>query len=142
MFDLKSVVDARKSVIEDIQKLKSELDILDQAIIDHYHEEYRTSLFKKDEPFGTVNIEDNGYKITFNTPKKVKWDQAALDKLFWEIKNDGADPYEYMDVKYNVSETAYKAWPSSIADAFEPARTVEEGAVSLKIEEREDAFKS
>lgn len=139
MFDIKDAYETRENLITNLQLLKAELDKLDQSIKDHYHEQFRAALFAKDEPFGTVNVEDGSVKITLTVPKKVKWDQDKLEALYREIYEDGEDPLEYLKVKYDVSENAYKSWPSAIVKAFEPARTVEEGSVSLKLEVKDVA---
>ena len=75
--------------------------------------------------FGTVTVDG----LVFNIPKNVSYDQEGLAKLYEEA---GA---EYIDVKYNVSESKYNAWPEVIRKQFTPLRTVKAGAISVKIKE-------
>ena len=46
---------------------------------------------------------------------------------------------EYIKIKYDVSESAYKAWPEVIRKEFEPARTVKPGATTVTIVKKEAA---
>lgn len=87
------------------------------------------ALAEKDEPFGTVNLGN----IKFNVPKKVEWDQTLLANLYKEI---GDTANEYMEVAYKVKEAAFKNWPSSIQNAFLPARTVKPGNTTIEFTEK------
>jgi len=89
--------------------------------------ELDAELQKKDEPFGVVTIGDVKYTVA----KKVEWDQSKLAALYQEI---GDTAHEYMDTVFKVKEAAFKNWPSAIQNAFMPARTIQQGAISIKIE--------
>ena len=90
-------------------------------------------LGKRDEPFGTFTA--NGIK--FNAPKTVIWDQEQLGELYKRIKDDGANPDEYIKVttKYSVSESEYKKWAQDIKDHFIGARIVKQGTIKINIGE-------
>jgi hypothetical protein len=95
------------------------------------NEELQSELAKKDEPFGVVTIGDVKYTVA----KKVEWDQEKLEYLFNDISSSGDNAEDYMDIVYKVKEAAFKNWPSSIQNAFLPARTVQPGSISIKIME-------
>ncbi len=103
-------------------------------ILLRYESQKQELLKEKPEPYGVVNVKDQGFKIAITTPKKVEWDQKELAKVVDEIRTAGQDPTEYVDIEYSVSETKYKAWPSAIKEAFINARTVQPGTATLKIE--------
>lgn len=96
--------------------------------------EVQNALDGKD--YGTANIETDTKTIKVTVSKKVKWDQDKLKNLWSDIEASGEKPDEYIKIKYDVSENAYKSWPSSISRAFDPARTVEVSKPTLKIEEK------
>ncbi len=83
---------------------------------------------------GTARIEDGGFVVVADLPKRVKWDQARLAAIVEQIRAAGEDPSEYVAIEFKVSERAYGAWPSSIRTAFEPARTVETGKPVYRID--------
>ena len=83
---------------------------------------------------GTVRIEDGGFVVLADLPKRVRWDQEKLAALVAEIRAAGDDPAEYVATEFKVSERAYGAWPSSIRAVFEPARTVQTGKPAWRIE--------
>lgn len=86
---------------------------------------------------GTVRIADEDCTVIADLPKRVKWDQARLAEVVERIRAAGEDPNEYVAVEYRVSERAYGAWPQSIRSVFAPARTVETGKPSYRIERTE-----
>lgn len=131
--------DTLNGMKDNLSQLLAQKDALDKTIthyknqiIDFCQAQINNELAKKDEPFGTANIGP----FSFNTPKKVEWDQVKLKTLYSEI---GETAHEYMDISYKVRETAFKNWPSSIQNAFLPARTVQPGSISVKIMEAKDA---
>ncbi len=89
---------------------------------------------------GTVRIEDGGFVVIADLPKRVRWDQEKLAALASEIRAAGDDPAEYVASELKVSERAYGAWPSSIRTAFEPARTVQAGKPVYRIEPAKEAL--
>jgi hypothetical protein len=97
----------------------------------------KSAYSEKPEPFGVVNLPLGNKIIKIDTPKKVKWAQDQLETLWNRMKEDNADPKQYIKVEYDVSETAFKAWGDNIKAYFIPARTVEAGNPSVKIVEGE-----
>ena len=82
---------------------------------------------------GTVRFDDDSVAVVADLPKKVVWDQTSLADLVEQIKGDGDDPTEYVDITFKVSERKYNAWPSHIKAAFQEARTVRTGKESFKL---------
>lgn len=117
------------------ESLDKAISTYKSQITEYCQNELAEKLADKDEPFGTVNIGP----FSFNVPKKVEWDQSKLEILWTQIQEGGENPYEYMNTIYKVKETAFKNWPTSIQNAFIPARTIQPGAVALKIKDSKDA---
>ena len=93
---------------------------------------------EKPEPFGVVNLSVAEKNIKLDTVKKVEWEQSELEKLWKKIEADGADPKQYINVVYSVSETLYKTFGDNLRAYFDPARTVRAGSTSIKISEKEE----
>jgi hypothetical protein len=87
---------------------------------------------------GTVRFED-GDVVVADLSKRVEWDQAQLAALVERIRAGGDDPAEYVEVVHKVLERKYAAWPSSIRDAFAPARSVRTGEPTSALSCREGA---
>lgn len=128
-FKLSDMVRELQNIKEDIEDLKAREGAIKDAILNRYEKDIAELYAAKAEPFGAVNIMDDGVTLSVTTPKKVEWDQDKLNALYKEI---GETAPEYMDVVYKVRETAFKNWPSAIQDAFIPARTIQPGATSIK----------
>lgn len=86
---------------------------------------------------GTVRIVDEDCTVIADLPKRVRWDQVKLADVVDRIRTAGEDPNEYVSLEYRISERAYGAWPQSIRSVFAPARTVETGKPSYRIERTE-----
>lgn len=131
-FDLLGHVTELESIKDQIDALKKREGDIKDTILSRYESDLKELYKAKDEPFGAVNIQDGIITLTVTTPKKIEWDQDKLEYVFNDIRASGHDPEEYIDIQFKVREAAFKNWPSSIQDAFIPARTVQSGTPSMK----------
>lgn len=76
---------------------------------------------------GTISVKDGDVKITCDLPKRVNWDQNTLAEIVDKLQQQGKNISEYVEVKYNIPEPRYTAWPSNIRAVFEPARQLNLG---------------
>jgi hypothetical protein len=84
---------------------------------------------------GTVRFDDNGFTVIADLPKRVKWDQSKLAQAVEVIRTKwGDDPADYVKTKLDVSEAAFANWPKAVRELFSPARTVETGRPTYRIE--------
>jgi hypothetical protein len=82
---------------------------------------------------GTTTIVRGNVELKVTTPKRVTWDQAALASMHQHIyENWDDDPNDYIQVKYSISENAYKNWPQSLQEKFIDARVVTPGPKTLE----------
>ena len=88
---------------------------------------------------GMVRIEDEGFVVAADLPKRVAWDQAKLAAIAARIRAAGDNPDDYVEPTLKVSERRYGAWPEPIRAGFEPARTVTVGAPKFTIMPKEPA---
>ena len=88
---------------------------------------------------GMVRIEDDGFVVAADLPKRVAWDQAKLAAIVARIRAAGDNPDDYVETTLKVSERRYGAWPEPIRAGFESARTVTVGAPKFTIALRETA---
>ena len=113
--ELKSLSNTKKQIVETILVRKSD--------------EIEAALKAKEEPYGSIHI--GNFEITVG--KKVTWNQTELANLAQQIMSAGEDPKEYIKISYDVSETAFKAWPTPIKSQFIPARTIARGNPTVKV---------
>jgi hypothetical protein len=88
---------------------------------------------------GIVRIQDGPVTVVADLSKRVDWDQTTLASLVEQIKTDGDDPTEYVDIAFKVSERKYNSWPNHVQAAFQDARTVRTGKESFKLILGEDS---
>jgi len=74
--------------------------------------------------FGAVHVTKDGYRVTENISKKVRWDQEKLFGVFHKIQSTGDNPFDWMKAEFKVGEKEYGAYPKNIQAVFAPARTV------------------
>jgi len=116
-----------------IKELTKKQTALKEELLEQLDTNIQLALTRKDEPYGVIHVE--GCEV--NVPKKVTWDQKQLAEIHQNILISNEDPADYIDVAYKVAESKFKVWPTSIRDRFLPARTVEAGNASIKIEKDE-----
>ena len=86
---------------------------------------------------GAVRFDDNGFVVVADLPKRVKWDQEKLRHAVEIIRSSwNDDPADYVKTKLEVSESAFTNWPRVVRELFQPARTVETGRPSYRLEMR------
>lgn len=124
-------------LIEEARGLKGIAETVTKAVTSEIENRFsdRIALAYRSEgkDTGTVHIEADGFDIEAAKTKRVEWSQATLAQVHAKIAASGDDPSEYLKVTYGVDERAYTAWPSHIRSAFEPARTVKPGPLTIKL---------
>jgi hypothetical protein len=120
---------------EAMERARRVKDRLDGALDVKYGARASTARAKTGKATGTVRLADGDFVITADLPKRVRWDQARLAEAVEIIRRDWHDdPAQYVRSELKVPETAYGSWPPAIRRLFEPARTVETGKPTYRIE--------
>ena len=135
-FTVDSVLSDLSDIDYRIEELKRQRSALETDLNDFIGSDVAQQLESKDYGCGTANVETNDFKVKVVVSKKVKWNQPQLAGIYAQIQASGENPADYIKVSYDVSETAYKAWPEKISKAFEPARTVEASKPKITFERK------
>lgn len=125
-----------KECDDEIEVIEAQKNAFQKELSELIADDVRIAMDGKPYGCGTANLEAQSFEIKCTIGKTVKWDQSKLQKLWNDILKSGEEPSQYIKVKYEVAEDAYKNWPSSIADVFEPAREVKAGKPKLEFKER------
>jgi len=120
-----------KATLAELDKQKA---VLEARLIEEAGDEIASQLDGKDYGAGTVNLEIESFKVKLTYSKKIEYDQAGLETVAQQLAARGEDPKEYIKTKLDVSETAYKNWPSSLQALFQAYRTVKVGKPTISIE--------
>jgi hypothetical protein len=120
-------LEKRSALILQIKALQEEVETIDEKIL--------SELADKVKPQGSTTVEYEGRKVTVTIPMTVKWDQGLLRDIREKIRVGGDNPDEYIEIKYNVKEVAYKNWPETLQKVFIPARTITPGKKRLEVKE-------
>lgn len=110
-------------------------DWLNGAISLRYGERAAAARLAEGKDTGTVRFDDGDCTIVADLPKKVEWDQSKLATLVSAIRAEDGDPTEYVDTVIRVPERKYAAWPRHIRTAFERARTVKTGKLTIRLKQ-------
>jgi hypothetical protein len=124
----------------DLYEQKGKLSGIEKCIDAAMNDRFGKRACQQNET-GTVRLEDeDGLAVKVEIPKRVEWDQAQLSGTAEKIVREwGEDPRQYLRIKYEVPESAFKSWPESLRKQFEPARTVKPGKPKFTIEQKETA---
>ena len=111
----------------EMKTLKRKKEELELDLKNYYQVEIAHQLSESDYGCGTAHMESKNWEVTCNIPKKIDWDQGVLSKKTAEIVHAGENPADYLKIKYDISENAYKNWPEKTQKYFCEARTVTPG---------------
>ena len=112
---------------------RSLADWLNGAIALRYGDRAAAARRAEGKDVGTVRFEDDEVTVIADLPKRVEWDQARLGEMVARIRTAGADPAEYVETTFRVSERKYGAWPAAIREGFEAARTLRPGRPTFRL---------
>jgi uncharacterized Zn ribbon protein len=113
-------------------------DWLNGAIALRYGDRAAAARRAEGKDAGTVRLDDGDVTVIADVPKKVEWDQVRLGQMVARIRAAGDDPDEFVETIFRVSERKYMAWPASIREGFEAARTVKPGKPTFRLTLREE----
>lgn len=116
-----------------LRESKAMADWIDGAIVLKYADQAQSARAAVGKDTGTVRFEDGPVTVVADLPKRIDWAQEKLAALVDQIRADGADPADYVDVTFSVPERKYTAWPTHLREAFEPARTVRTGKPKIRL---------
>lgn len=132
--DIDGMTEAQRASIapEEILLLQQELD-QEKLLLDRH--QYNLWLVfqaryadtfdgERESMAGVLHVSDDGYKITQEIGKRVKWNQKELSKVLRKKQEAGEDITDYASISYDVSENSYKRWPKVLQKEFDVARNV------------------
>lgn len=123
----------QREVDERLKQAKAAKARLDGALTIRYATRAEEERRARCKDTGAVRFDDGDFTVVADLPKRVEWDQEQLAAMVERIRAAGDDPSQYVDVTYKVPERKYAAWPESIRQGFEPARTVRTGALKVEL---------
>ena len=143
--DLSSVSSAS---LAELTMLKKELDqlivesqekvkVIRNELENRYLGRAQDTLRQNGKDFGSVTIEDAGYKLKVNLRKRVEWDEGRLLNILNGMDEDTAR--HYVSVKYTIPEAKYNNAPPEIQARLSDARTVHLQGTSIDVEGEDDA---
>ena len=134
--------DQIKALMDDVAIIKAAAakssDMMHSVMEARYAEKATITRRAKGNDTGTVRLEDDGYTIITDLPKKVTWDDDGLKQVENQLAAMGEPVTDYIKIKREVSESSYKAWPASLQKLFTPHRTVSGGKATYKMEAKKE----
>jgi hypothetical protein len=111
---------------------------LERVLLHRYEGDTKRALREKGQDSGTVTYNgNNGCVVRVTVPKLVEWDQDALRGVVDHLAEQNANLDDYVSFVVKVQEVKYKSWPDDIRSLFDTARTVRQGKLSIKIEQKD-----
>ncbi|MDP2355126.1 MAG: hypothetical protein Q8M31_03585 [Beijerinckiaceae bacterium] len=115
-------------------------DWIDGALAVKYGDAANAARQAAGKDTGIIRFHDGAVTVIVDLPKRVDWDQDKLAAVVERIRADGADPADYVDVSFSVSERKYTAWHTDIRQEVEHARTVRTGKPKFRLALGEEAL--
>jgi 3-deoxy-D-arabino-heptulosonate 7-phosphate (DAHP) synthase len=123
----------KQQASENLTNAKNIAEWIDAAIQEKYSLRLQSSRQSLGKTNGVINLEDDGYIISEDLPKKIDWDQHKLSVIYQNLQSAGDKPEQYIDISYNISEKKYSSWPEIIRERFTEARELKSGRAKIFI---------
>jgi hypothetical protein len=131
------LLDLQTAAHAETARVKKLRDRLEAGIAQRYEAAAAAERRSQNKTSGTVRVEDDGFVVIADLPKKVSWDQDHLATMAARIREAGDDPAEYLELSYRVPERRYGAWPEALREGFAAARSETTGKSVFRLEPRD-----
>ena len=128
---IESLYHYKEDLKKELDKVKQKINDLNIVLAERYQNEARDSLSDEGKDYGTVTINEDGYKVKVTLSKKVTWDQEGLAIAFTEMNPD--DARHFAKLTYSVEEKKYNAAQPAIKAKLQEHRVVELKGTTIDI---------
>jgi hypothetical protein len=131
------------ALLDDAAELKADAkraaDLLHDALHARFGAAAAAARREEGKDTGRVRLEEGGFELVADLPKRVEWNQARLAEAVQTLRDWGEDPADYVATELRVPEARFTAWPPRIRALFEPARTVGAGRPTYTLAPKDPA---
>lgn len=110
---------------------------LDSALDATYGERVRRACAEAGQDVGFVDINAGEVCLRVEIAEQVMWDQSQLAAMAARIAKGGECVEAYFDITYDIPETRWSRWPSTLRDSFARARLATPGAQTYRLRPRD-----
>ena len=128
---IESLYHYKEDLKKELDKVKEKINNLNIVLAERYQNDARDRLSDDGKDYGSVTINEDGYKIKVTLSKKVTWDQEGLAVAFTEMQPD--DARRFAKLTYSVEEKKYNAAQPAIKAKLQEHRVVELKGTTIDI---------
>lgn len=124
---------------DDLRRAKMVKDWLHGILAHKYEDQAATLRQQTGKDTGIIRLEDDGFTVVCDLPKKIEWDQEKLSRIIEKLTAEGWQTQQLAKIELKVSERTFNELPSGTRALFEDARTISYGKPSYKfaVDEKE-----
>lgn len=127
--------DLLRLLLDDLKSRKTETDLLAGRVNRAFELRYADTVEgERTKDTGRVRVKDGEYEAICDVDKRVSWDQKKLSAIVAQLKAEGEDLGDYVEVSLKVPERKFAVWPKRVKEIFEPARTEKAGSPKWSVE--------
>jgi hypothetical protein len=123
----------RETLKDQIQVLKDKQAVLNEDLAVRFGNTARNKLNDNGKDYGTVTLNEQGYKVKVTLKQRVSWNQEGLAQALMSMNED--DARHYARITYGIDERKYNNAPPAIKAKLQEHRTVELTGTSVDITE-------
>lgn len=110
---------------------------LDAALDATYGERIRHACLEAGQDVCIVDIDAGEVCLRVDIAEQVAWDQTHLAAMAARIAKGGERVEAYLDITYDIPETRWSQWPSTLRDSFARARLATPGPPTYRLRPRD-----
>ncbi|WP_029604417.1 hypothetical protein [Kozakia baliensis] len=120
---------------KDLAEMKAAVESYSEALYRTISARYADTFEgERDKDTGVVHIIDQGFKVTQDIRKNVRYDQKKLKAVLDKLASKGENILEYVEVTYKIPERKWAVWPNALRKTFESSRSVNSPRPNYSIE--------
>ena len=130
---MQDVFKYREELKQQMQVLKDKQSLLNEELSIRFGNTARNKLNDDGKDYGSVTLNEQGYKVKVTLRQKVTWDQQGLASTL--LNMDQEDARHYARITYAIDERKYNNAPPVIKGKLQEHRTVELTGTTVDITE-------
>lgn len=111
---------------------------LNGALMLKYNTQINEKRTKTNRPYGEISFSDNEYIVTEDRPMLLEWQKDKLKEYAKRIAANGANPEDYMDIDYTISEKKYCSLSDEARKSLNAAGNIRPGCAVITLTPKEN----
>lgn len=117
----------------DVETAKATVELIESVIASRVAASVEAARKLADKETGVIHVVVEGCDVKHDQPKSISYDQPGMMGFCSQLTGRGLDPYNFVEIKFSISEKVWNTLPADIKKLALPTRTEKRGSPKITI---------